>query len=91
MLCLSGFELFSLDAPERRSRTGAKSQATKWYTRMKHIKRSGSSLLYLSCTLIRGNFVTNVGASSCLYQCCHHGMIQSSHQAFDYAAMKKSQ
>ena len=69
----------------QRPRTGAKSQATKWHTSMKRVKRSGSS-----CTLITANFVTNFGVSSCLYQCCHHGMIQSSHQAFDYAAMKKS-
>ena len=31
------------------------------------------------------NFLRNFQTSSCFYQCCSHGLIQSSHQAFHYA------
>ena len=33
------------------------------------------------------NFLWNFQTSSCFYQCCSHGLIQSSHQPFHYAEL----
>ena len=44
-----------------------------------------------SCFLAKNSFsfVINFQTSSCFYQCCSHGLIQSFHQAYNYVAVTR--
>ena len=48
---------------------------------------------FFHCTLVRENlshFVKNLQTSGCFYRSGNHGLIQSSHEVFDYVAVTKS-